>query len=103
MPMPKDTPQKDYADAWRSYLDGLEKAVQNLESEIKQAKEMADTCTSEWCEATEHYVDDIANALFSIHEPRWANPEDSAKIKDLKHRVHDIYAGYRDVYSKVSA
>lgn len=103
MSMPKDDSQREYADAWRTYLDGLEKALQNLEAQIKEASEMVETCTDEWCQATYHYVDDLSNALFTIHEPRWANPEDSARIKELKRRVRDIYADYRNVSSKVSA
>lgn len=63
---------------------------------------MADTCAREWCEATEHYIDDINNALFSISEPRWAGKEDSEKIKALKRRVHDLYADCREVYRKTA-
>jgi len=58
-------------------------------------------CTDEWCEATEHVIDELSNALFSISEPRWSNQEDSLRIKQLKRRVHDLYADYRNVYSQV--
>jgi capsid protein len=95
MPMPKDELQHEYAGSWRTYVNSLEQAVQKLEADIREASEMADACTSEWCQATEHVVDDLSNALFSISEPRWANAEDSAKIKTLKRRVHDLYADYR--------
>jgi hypothetical protein len=63
---------------------------------------MARVCTSEWCEATEHVIDELSNALFSISEPRWSSPEDSKKIKRLKRRVYDLYVNYRGVYDKVS-
>ena len=101
MAMPKDEIQGEMAEAWRTYLKGLEKSIVLLEKDIKQSTEMADTCTSEWCEATQHYIDDINNALFSISEPRWADKKDSDKIKNLKRRVYDIYADYREVYRKV--
>lgn len=96
MPMPKDELQKEYTDAWRTYVNSLEQAVQKLEADIKEASQMADACTSEWCQATEHVVDDLSNALFSISEPRWAEKADSDKIKRLKRRVHDLYADYRN-------
>jgi hypothetical protein len=63
---------------------------------------MASVCTSEWCEATEHVIDELSNALFSISEPRWSSPEDSKKIKRLKRRVYDLYVNYRGVYDKVA-
>ena len=103
MPMPKDEVQKEYTDAWRTYVSSLEQAVQKLEIDIKEAAEMADACTSEWCQATEHVVDDLSNALFSISEPRWANKEDSDKIKQLKRRVHDLYADYRSAAAQAGA
>ena len=102
MAMPKDETQAEIVEAWRTYLDALEKSLALIDDDIRQASEMTDICTDEWCEATEHYIDDINNALFSISEPRWASKEDSNKIKALKRRVHDLYADYREVYRKVS-
>jgi hypothetical protein len=103
MSMPKDEMQQEYANAWRTYLKALEQALQKLESQINEASGMAGVCTAEWCEATEHYIDDLSNALFSISEPRWSNAEDSARIKQLKRRVHDLYADYRNVYTLAAA
>jgi hypothetical protein len=100
--MPKDEIQEDIVDAWRTYLVALEKSIEKLEREIKESSEMAGACTDEWCQATQHYIDDINNALFSISEPRWTNNEDSDKIKALKRRVHDLYADYREVYREVA-
>jgi BMFP domain-containing protein YqiC len=103
MSMPKDEIQSEMIEAWRTYLDALEKSLDKLESDIREAAEMAGTCTSEWCQATEHVIDELANALFSISEPRWSKPEDSEKIKKLKRKVHDLYANYKEVYKSVSA
>ncbi len=47
-------------------------------------------------------IDELANSLFSISEPRWAAPEDSKKIKALKRRVYDLYVNYRGVYEKAA-
>ncbi|MFZ0242162.1 MAG: hypothetical protein WAL90_10990 [Desulfobacterales bacterium] len=103
MSMPKDEMQQEYINAWRTYLDSLDTALDNLEKDIKEASDMAGVCTDEWCQATQHVIDDLSNALFSISEPRWSNEEDSKRIKQLKRRVHDLYADYRTVYTQVGA
>jgi len=103
MPMPKDDLQQEYVSSWRTYVDSLDQALQKLEADIQEASEMKDVCTAEWCQATEHVVDELSNALFSISEPRWSNQEDSAKIKQLKRRVHDLYADYRAVHNQTGA
>jgi len=102
MAMPKNEVFSEAVEAWRTYLKALEKSIKLLDGQIKEASKMAGVCTDEWCQATEHYIDDLANALFSIHEPRWAEKEDSDKIKKLKRRVHDLYADYRNVYKQVT-
>ena len=101
MSMPKDEMQQEILDAWRNYLNGLEKSLDWLDGQIKEASEMAGICTNEWCEATEHTIDDLSNALFSISEPRFSTKEDEKRIKALKKRVYDLYADYRQVYQKV--
>lgn len=103
MSFPKDELQEEYVSAWRIYIDSLEKAVAKLETDINEASAMAGVCTDEWCMATEHVIDELSNALFSISEPRWSNKEDSDKIKKLKRRVHDLYADYREVYKSAAA
>ncbi len=103
MSMPRDDNRTEMVEAWRIFVSSMEKGLVDLENRINQASEMANICTDEWCEATEHYLDDIANALFSISEPRWSDERDTAKIKELKCRVHDLYAEYRRVYKKALA
>ena len=102
MPMPKDEVQGEILNAWGTYLDALEKSLDNLEEELQEAEGMANICTDEWCEATEHYIDDLGNALFSIHEPRWASDADSQRLKALKRRLHDLYSDYKEVYQKAA-
>jgi hypothetical protein len=88
-------------EAWRIYINALEKGLDSLDQQIKEAYEMTSICTDEWCNATEHVIDDLSNSLFSIIEPRWLNEEDSRRIKAMKRRLHDLYANYREVYQKV--
>jgi hypothetical protein len=100
MSMPRNEIQMEMAQAWRDFTTSMEKSLDMLEADINEAEEMAGICTDEWCEATEHVIDELSNALFTISEPRGSSPEDSDKIKALKRRVHDLYANYREVYKK---
>jgi len=103
MSMPKDDLQNEMVEAWRTYLDALEKSLNLLDAQIQEASEMAGTCTNEWCEATQHVIDELSNSLFSISEPHWSSKEDEQRIKRLKRRVHDLYANYRDVYKQAGS
>jgi hypothetical protein len=95
--MTLDIFQKETLEAWGNYVEALEKSLDQLEKDIEEASSMSDTCTSEWCQATEHVIDELGNALFSISEPRWAGDEYTQRIKSLKRRLHDIYAKYKSV------
>ena len=95
MALIKEDMEKETLEAWRIYMAALEKSLNQLEKDIEEAAEMADTCTEEWCTATEHVIDELGNSLFSISEPRWSSDSDSKKIKALKRRLHDIYAKYK--------
>ena len=101
MSMPRNEIDSEMKDAWGVYTQSLEKSLRLLDADIQEAKYMAGKCTDEWCAATEHVIDDLSNALFSISEPRWSDAAVSQKIKELKHRVHDLYADYRQVYRSV--
>ena len=99
MAMPKDSFQSDIqnelVDNWRTFINNMEKSLDMLEKGIDEAAEMTNTCTAEWCVATEHVIDELSNSLFSISEPHWSSEQDSKKLKQLKRRVHDLYAKYK--------
>jgi hypothetical protein len=63
---------------------------------------MTEICTSEWCEATDHVMDDLGNFLFSISEPKGASEEDTQRLKGLKRRLHDLYAQYKSTAGEIS-
>jgi hypothetical protein len=92
-----------FDEGWKTYLEGLDKSLRLIEDEINQGEEMTNICTDEWCEATEHYLDHVAHALFTIHEPDFASSEEKQKIKDMKKRLHDIYARYKSIPKQESA
>ncbi len=104
MPMPKDTHynnlQENIVKSWRDFVGDMETSLDMLEKDIEEAGQMSSTCTSEWCEATEHVIDELSNSLFSISEPRWSSEEDSLRIKKLKTKVYDLYAKYKSVSGK---
>jgi len=95
MSMPKDEVFHEMKKSWKTHIKSMEKSIKLLEKHIAEASEMADICTDEWCEATEHVIDELSNALYSISEPKWSDEEDNKKIKELKRRVHDLYANYK--------
>jgi len=98
MTMPrKDGIEKEVVEGWRVFVDNLGKGLDMLEEDIDEAAGMADACTSEWCQATEHVIDELSNSLFSISEPSWSSAEDSRKIKALRRKLHDLYAKYKTV------
>lgn len=99
MVLPKDSfqnnVQNQFVEGWRSFIGNMEESLNVLERGLDEAAEMREVCTSEWCEATEHVIDELSNSLFSVSEPRWASEEDSRKIRQLKKRLHDLYAKYK--------
>ena len=99
MALPKDafqmSVQQKVLESWREHLSNMEESLAALAKGIDEAEEMREICTDEWCTATEHVIDDLSNALYSISEPAWASDEDTKKLKALKRRVHDLYARYK--------
>jgi hypothetical protein len=104
MAMPKDTYYSEFQEnivkSWRSYVGEMETLLSTLEKNIEEASQMSSICTSEWCEATEHVIDELSNSLFFISEPRGTTQEDSRKIKELKKKVYDLYANYKAAAEK---
>ncbi len=94
---PQSEVYDSFEQSWKVYIVGMEDALKKLEMDINEAADMSEKCTSEWCTATEHVIDDLSNSLFSIHEPRFTDDEDSKKIKNMKRKVHDLYAKYKSV------
>jgi len=98
--MPDELVRKQVYEGWSAFVDNLEKSLEILEKEIAFTSKMVNACTLEWCEATERAMDEISNSLFSISEPSWLSKEESKKLKELKRRVHDVYAKYKAAASQ---
>jgi len=81
----------------RGFITSLKESLNLLEANIKEATEKGGVCNDEWCSATEDILDELAKYVYSISEPRWISDEDSKTIRQLRTRVHDLYALYKGV------
>jgi len=100
MSMPKESIETEVMDSWRKLIKAMEKSLKILDKQIEEAAEMSGICTDEWCEATEHVIDELSNQLYSISEPRWSSKEDSDHIKMLKRQLRDLYAKYKSTANR---
>lgn len=78
--------------AWQTYTENLHASMQKLEQTVNEAAEMPMDCTEEWCANARALLDDLNHQIFSIHEPKWSTSEDEARIKEMRRKIHDIYA-----------
>lgn len=90
--------EESFARAHREFINNLGVSIDLLAKDIDDAAH-SKSCTAEWCRMTENVLDDLAKMVYSISEPRWLSDEDSRRISSLRHRVHDIYAQYKNVQS----
>ncbi len=101
MSLPKDTFQMNAENSilkgWRILIKNIEESLDSLESGINEAESMSAVCTPEWCLANERIMDELNNRMFSISEPTWSTDEDSARLKLLKRRLHDLYQRHRSI------
>jgi hypothetical protein len=91
--------QKEMEDAMtmthNQFMTGLNKSLDILDRQIDEAAEMMAVCTDEWCLATENYIDELHKYVYSISEPRWLSEAESAKIRQLRNRIRDLYVKFR--------
>lgn len=88
---------ESFLSSHRDFMKNLEKSLALLEKNVTEAADLDKVCTDEWCRFTEELLDDLAKSVYSISEPRWVADKDSRKLKELRHRLHDIYAKYRSI------
>jgi hypothetical protein len=98
--------QKDMEDAMlfahKNFMTNLEKSLDILAKELKEAQEMTFICNDEWCNATESVIDDLHKSLYAISEPRWLPKKDSEKLKNLRTRIRDLYRDFAKVAKRPS-
>jgi hypothetical protein len=74
-------------EALRNRLDQVEESIQNSIS-------VTSACTNEWCESAEAVIDELTDAIYSLNVPRWADQEQSTRVKTLKKKAREVYAKY---------
>jgi hypothetical protein len=87
--------EESFLRAHRDFIANLTASLDLLAKDINEAREMQSICTDEWCQATESYLDELAKLVYSISEPRWLSDKDSDRIRQLRKRIHDLYAQYK--------
>lgn len=88
--------QMEHRDFMKNIVVGLDKIEQDFEA----YREIDNICTGEWCRAIELSLDELANEIYSISEPRWVADDYSRTIRNMRKRLHDLYAKYRGTYSQ---
>lgn len=84
------------------FMQNLNESLNSLDKDIAEAQEIDSICTNEWCVAIERDIDDLHNVIYSISEPRFTCSGHSKKIRNLRNRLHDIYAKYKGVKTQTS-
>jgi DNA-binding ferritin-like protein (Dps family) len=80
---------------YREFIASLDQTLNFLEEELRDAKDISDVCTDEWCTTAENLFDDLHKEVYAISEPRWLKKEDSLKLRDLRSRVKNLYARFQ--------
>jgi hypothetical protein len=88
--------------AHRDFMKGLDNSFQIIERDLKEAADFDTNCTEEWCTTLESTIDELAKFVYSISEPRWLSDKDSKMIRDMRHRIHDIYAKFKGISSSAT-
>jgi hypothetical protein len=79
---------------YREFIGSLDQSLNFLEEELREAGDISDICTDEWCTTAEDLFDDLHKEIYAISEPRWIGKEDSLRIKNLRNRVKTLYARF---------
>jgi hypothetical protein len=57
---------------------------------MQPQKKIEQVSTDEWCQATESVLEELAEVINSISEPRWLTKNDSLKIECLRERIQNL-------------
>jgi hemerythrin-like domain-containing protein len=89
--------QEHVVEDWRTFVHGMERSMDMLERDIRQAASTGEDCTAAWREAIEHVIEDLSSHLFAISEPRFSSESDSRNLRALKRRLRELYARYKTI------
>jgi len=83
----------------RGYMKNLDNCLKKIEVDFEESREVDEICTGEWCRAIEFSLDELAKDLYSISEPRWVADDYSRTLRNMRRRLHDLYAKYHGAHS----
>ena len=83
----------------RDYMKNLIRSMDKLEKDFEASREIDNICSGEWCRAVELCFDELAKELYSISEPRWVSDDYSRTLRNMRRRLHDLYAQYRSIHT----
>lgn len=83
-----------------AFIRNLDQSIDILDHDINAAGEVDAICTGPWCKAIENTIDELANSLYSISEPRFVADSGSRQLSRMRTRIHDLYSKYRCVAGK---
>lgn len=86
--------------AHRDFMKGLDSSFKIIERDLAETAEFDAQCTGEWCRTMENTIDELAKIVYSISEPRWLTDQDSTHIRDMRLRIHDLYAKFKGISSR---
>lgn len=93
--------QKEMVDSFlmahREFMKGLDNSFSIIEHDLTDASNFDARCRGEWCIKMENSIDELAKSIYSISEPRGISDQDSKMIRNMRHRVHDIYAKFKGI------
>ncbi|HHD63433.1 MAG TPA: hypothetical protein ENK96_03495 [Desulfobulbaceae bacterium] len=82
----------------KSYVENIEKAIQLIKEEIKEAVSVEKANHPEWQHSIGGYIDELHRVVFALAEPRYGTDEDHRKIVELRNQVKDLYAYMKNQY-----
>lgn len=85
--------------AHRGYMKNLGLCLERIEKDFEASREIDEVCNGEWCRAIEYSLDEMAKELYSISEPRWVADDYSRTLRNMRRRLHDLYARYQGLRS----
>ncbi len=92
--------QEKLVGAQKDFLEQIEKAMERLKAEIKEAREVEKSSHPEWERSIAGYIDELHRVIFSLAEPRYGSEKVHKKIAKLRKELKDIYADFRNMAKK---
>ncbi len=92
--------QEALVGAQKDFINQLEEALSRLEEEIKEASEVEHAGRAEWERSIGGYIDELHRVIFSLAEPRYGSEEEHKKIAELRKKLKDLYADFKNMVNK---